>query len=224
MRKQGYCVYMSTIADERLRASDRAYLALRSEILDAELSAGTVLAEVEQSQRLGVSRTPLREALGRLAAEGLVSAHSGRGVVVTDVSADNVLELFELREALEVQAARLAARRRNAERFATLRAEFDDIDALLADRHRYYALAAELDEAIDEAIGNPYLVSALEGVRTHLARIRRLSQDDPSRLRDAAREHAQILDAILAGDESLAASATKLHLHNSLRTILKTAL
>jgi GntR family transcriptional regulator, rspAB operon transcriptional repressor len=213
---------MSTVADDRLRASDRAYLALRSEILDAELRAGTVLAEVEQSQRLGVSRTPLREALSRLAAEGLVSTHSGRGVVVTAVSADNVTELFEVREALEVQAARLAARRRDPETFATLRAEFQDVDGLLTDKRHYYELVGRLDDAIDAAAGNPFLVSSLDGVRTHVARIRRLSQDDPARLRDAAREHLQILDAIIEGDESLAASATRVHLHNSLRNILTT--
>jgi DNA-binding GntR family transcriptional regulator len=211
---------MSTVVDDRLKASDRAYLALRGEILDAELRAGTVLAEVEQSQRLGVSRTPLREALSRLAAEGLVSTHSGRGVVVTDVSAENVAELFEVREALEVQAARLAARRRDRGVFESLRAEFDDVDELLADKHRYYELVARLDATIDAAAANPYLVSTLDGVRTHVARIRRLAQDDPSRLRDAAREHLQILDAIIDGDESRAASATQLHLHNSLRNIL----
>jgi DNA-binding GntR family transcriptional regulator len=213
---------MSTVADDRLRASDRAYLTLRSEILDAELRAGTVLAEVEQSQRLGVSRTPLREALSRLAAEGLVSTHSGRGVVVTDVSAENVVELFEVREALEVQAARLAARRRDRAEFESLRTEFADAEALLADKHRYYDLVARLDDAIDRAAANPFLVNTLDGVRTHVARIRRLSQDDQQRLRDAAREHLQILDAIIDGDESLAASATQLHLRNSLRTILNT--
>jgi DNA-binding GntR family transcriptional regulator len=213
---------MSTIADDRLRASDRAYLTLRGEILDADLRAGTVLAEVEQSQRLGVSRTPLREALGRLAAEGLVSTHSGRGVVVTDVSAENVTELFEVREALEVQAARLAARRRGVSTFRALRAEFENIDELLADTHLYYDLVARLDDAIDDAAANPYLVTVLDGVRTHVARIRRLSRDDPARLRDAAREHLQILDAIIDGDEALAASATHLHLRNSLRNILTT--
>ena len=220
--REGYCVYKSTIADDRLKASDRAYLALRGEILDAELGAGTVLAEVEQSQRLGVSRTPLREALSRLAAEGLVSTHSGRGVVVTEVSAENVTELFELREALEIQAARLAARRGDRATFEALRAEFHEIDDLLADKHRYYALVARLDETIDAAASNPYLVSSLDGVRTHVARIRRLAQDDPARLREAAREHLQILDAIIDGDESLAASATQLHLRNSLRNILST--
>jgi DNA-binding GntR family transcriptional regulator len=214
---------MSVIVDDRLKASDRAYMTLRSEILDAELRAGTVLAEVEQSQRLGVSRTPLREALSRLAAEGLVSPHSGRGVIVTDVSAENVTELFEVREALEVQAARLAARRRDRAVFVELRAEFSNIDELLADKHRYYELVARLDAAIDAAASNTYLVTTLDGVRTHVARIRRLAQDDQPRLRDAAREHAQILDAIIDGDEALAASATQVHLHNSLRNILKTA-
>jgi DNA-binding GntR family transcriptional regulator len=213
---------MSTVADDRLRASDRAYLALRGEILDAELGAGTVLAEVEQSQRLGVSRTPLREALSRLAAEGLVSTHSGRGVVVTTVSAENVTEYFEVREALEVQAARLAARRRDPAVFTALRDEFRNADDLLSDRHGYYDLVARLDNAIDVAAANPILVSSLDGVRTHVARIRRLSQDDPTRLRDAAREHLQILDAIIDGDESLAASATQVHLRNSLRNILST--
>jgi GntR family transcriptional regulator, rspAB operon transcriptional repressor len=217
----GYRVYMSSLVDERMRASDRAYLTLRAEILDADLPAGTLLAEVEQSTRLGVSRTPLREALSKLAAEGLVSTHSGRGVVVTAVSAENVTELFEVRQALEEQAARLAARRRDPAVFLELQREFHDVDELLADKHRYYSLVARLDAAIDQAAANPFLVSALDGVRTHIARIRRLSQDDPERLRDAAREHRQIIDAIYEGDEALAVSATRIHLHRSLGNILR---
>jgi GntR family transcriptional regulator, rspAB operon transcriptional repressor len=217
----GYRVYMSSLVDERMRASDRAYLTLRAEILGADLPAGTLLAEVEQSTRLGVSRTPLREALSKLAAEGLVSTHSGRGVVVTAVSAENVTELFEVRQALEEQAARLAARRRDPAVFLELQREFHDVDELLADKHRYYSLVARLDAAIDQAAANPFLVSALDGVRTHIARIRRLSQDDPERLRDAAREHRQIIDAIYEGDEALAVSATRIHLHRSLGNILR---
>ena len=93
------------------RASDRAYEALRSEILDGVLLPGTVLGEVEQSARLGVSRTPLREALSRLTADALVEP-SGRGLVVTELSTDSIRELYELRQALEEQAARLAAARR----------------------------------------------------------------------------------------------------------------
>jgi DNA-binding GntR family transcriptional regulator len=207
-----------------MRASDRAYAALRDEIVDGVLAAGTVLGEVEQSARLGVSRTPLREALSRLVADGLVAAHSGRGVVVTDVPVERIVDLFEVRGALEEQAARLAARRRDVAVFEELQAELRRAPELLdvddPGRHEYYALVGRLDRAIDEAVQNPYLVATLAGVRTHVARIRRLSHDDPDRLREAAREHLMIVDAIVDGSESLAAHATQLHLHRSLKNIL----
>jgi DNA-binding GntR family transcriptional regulator len=202
------------------RASDRAYATLRAEIIDSRLPAGTVLAEVEQAERLGISRTPLREALSRLHADGLVASHPGRGVIVTELSGDDVTELFELREALEMQAARLAARRRDREVFEGLRDDFGDVHDLLHDERGYYDLVSRFDAAIDRAAGNPSLVRALNGVRTHVARVRRLPKNDVPRLADAAREHLQIVDAILDGDELLAASATQIHLRNSLRNVL----
>ena len=207
-----------------MRASEKAYALLREEILDGELAPATVLGEVEQSTRLGVSRTPLREALSRLAAEGLVATHSGRGVVVTELPLESIGELFEVRSALEEQAARLAARRRDRAVFEQLQGELCAAGRLLENgdpaRHEYYALVARLDAAIDTAAANPFLVSTLNGVRTHVARIRRIAQDDPDRLREAAREHLMIVDAIVDGSESLAAHATQLHLHRSLKNIL----
>lgn len=214
--------YVYTEGGDGVRASDRAYRELREEILDGTLPAGTVLAEVEQSTRLGVSRTPLREALGRLSADALVSTHSGRGVVVTDVSTERIRDLFEVRESLEIQAARLAARRRAPEVFEQLQREFASAHELLGTAEglrQYYSLVARLDDAIDAATGNAFLVSTLAGVRTHIARIRRLSHDNPERLRDAAREHLAIVDAIVDGDESVAANATQLHLYRSLKNI-----
>ncbi|WP_308466926.1 GntR family transcriptional regulator [Rathayibacter soli] len=109
-----------------MRASDKAYEALREDILRWRLAPGTVLGESEQSARLGISRTPLREAITRLAAEGLVDTAHGRAGVVTAVSPDNLVELFELREALETQASRLAARRRGPHVFEQLLSDFDD--------------------------------------------------------------------------------------------------
>jgi DNA-binding GntR family transcriptional regulator len=207
-----------------MRASDRAYTVLREQIIGGELAPGTLLAEVEQSTRLGVSRTPVREALSRLAADGLVATHSGRGVVVTDVPLTRIAELFEVRSALEEQAARLAARRRDPAVFEGLQRELRQAHELLENgdpvRHEYYELVARLDAAIDDAVQNPLLVSTLAGVRTHVARIRRLSHDDPERLREAAREHLMIVDAIVDGSESLAAHATQLHLNRSLKSIL----
>jgi len=87
-------------------------------------------------------------------------------------------------------------------------------------RRDYYELVARLDAAIDDAVANPFLVSTLASVRTHTARLRRLSQDNPERLREAALEHLMIVDAIVDGAEALAAHAMQLHLHRSLKYIL----
>lgn len=206
------------------RASDRVYAELRDEILDWRLPPGTVLTEVEQSLRLGVSRTPVREALARLAAEGIVAPSSGRGLVVTTVSTENIGELFELREALEQQAARSAALRHDPAVFRAIRQEFvgapELVDGIDPSRHAYYDLVRRFDDALDLATGNPYLRSALATMRTHVARIRRLSRENPERLIAAAAEHLAIVDAILDRDPELAAMATHLHLHSSRKALL----
>ncbi|MFC8037736.1 GntR family transcriptional regulator [Paenarthrobacter sp. NPDC057355] len=202
-----------------MRASDRAYTALRDDILEWRLPPGTVLAEVEQSERLGVSRTPVREALGRLTAEGLTVA-GGRGVVVTDISLDSIDELFELRETLEVRAAALAAQRGEPGIFARLQAQLLQAPGLISDddpaRHEYYDLVGRLDEAIDAAVSNSYLANAMRGLRVHLVRVRRMAADDSARLHAAAAEHAAIAEAIAAGNPRLAEAATMVHLHRSL--------
>ncbi|AYF99571.1 GntR family transcriptional regulator [Protaetiibacter intestinalis] len=205
------------------RASDRAYEVLREEILQWRLAPGTVLGEVEQAARLGVSRTPLREALSRLSAEGLVEAQSGRGLVVSSADVSDVRGLFELRVALETAAAALAAERRDPEVFAALAREFADAAELARRREleAYYGLVGRFDAAIDASIANPALVGALRGVRTHLTRIRRLAQDDPARLESAAAEHRLIAEAIRDGAPDLARHATAVHLHASLNHILE---
>lgn len=206
-----------------MKASDRAYRILLAEIVEGTLSPGTVLGEVEQSTRLGVSRTPLREALSRLTADGLVEPQVGRGLIVTEISLDNIAELYELRGALEEQAARLAAQRGAPKKFVALAAAFEQMTGLIdmgsEGIRSYYDLNRQFDEAIDDAVGNPYLVGALRNVRMHLARARRIAKDNPERLREAARETQLILDAIITGDAALAAHATHVHLHRSLTNI-----
>jgi len=209
-----------------MRASETAYQLLRDEIIQWQLEPGTPLGEVETSVRLGVSRTPLREALSRLIAEGLVRTGPGRTAVVTSLSRGDIIGLFELREALETQSARLAARRRDAAVFEALRADFladgqAATDARsVASEDRPYRLADALDIAIDEAAGSAYLQGALRDLRGHLARVRRSAHSNTDRLARATAEHVLIVDAILAQDEALAASATSVHLHNSLANIL----
>jgi DNA-binding GntR family transcriptional regulator len=205
-----------------MRASDRAYRTLLDEIQDGALPPGTVLGEVEQAARLGVSRTPLREALGRLAADGLVAQQSPRVTVVTAIDADDIREIFELRRALEESAARLAAERGDAAAFGELASEFAAVDLLGPDGlDAYYALIRRFDEALDASVNNDYLTAALRTVRTHLVRVRRLARDNPDRLAASVAEHRLIASAIAARDADLAAHATHVHLHNALTNILE---
>jgi len=207
-----------------VRASDLAYERLRDDILSWRLAPGTPLSEIDLAARLGVSRTPLRAALARLALEGLVDTSRGRTGIVPDMSAESVAELFELREALETQAARLAARRRDPAVFDGLAGDFARASETLAASgiDAYYEGVAGFDRAIDDAVGNPAFRTALDGVRTHLVRARRMAADNPARLLRAADEHRLICEAIRDGDEALAASATAVHLRASLTAILAT--
>lgn len=217
------CVYTGSVASKPLSAAARAYEQLRSEILDGVLGPGSTLFEVEQSERLGVSRTPVREAFGRLVAEGLLDDKRGRGLVVTDVSDDDVDALYEMRTCLEAQAARLAARHGDRDVFAGYVGDFRGWNATLLDPRvsdeqvvAYYALIRRFDQAVDTAAGNPYLLDALETLRAHVARVRRKAGASPMRLAASALEHALIASAIADHDAALAVHATHVHLHNSL--------
>jgi len=202
-----------------MRASDRAYRALLEEIQSGVLPPGAVIAEVEQAARLGVSRTPLREALGRLTADGLVGQLSPRVTVVSEIDADAIRELFEVRRALEESAARLAAQRGDARAFAALADAFAQRD-VAADPDTYYDLIARFDALLDASVKNDYLTQALRTIRTHLVRVRRLARDNPERLTTSVAEHRLIAAAIAARDAELAAHATHVHLHNALENII----
>lgn len=207
-----------------MRAGQRVHLQLRTEILNGDLAPGAPLGEVELSERFGTSRTPVREALGLLAADGLAEQIGGRGTAVSRISSSDIEPLFELREALEVKAARLAAVRCTPGDFVHLGEELQGISIQLDQDpipDEYYELVARMDRMIDDAADNPWLVTSLETVRTQLIRVRRLSSHDPSRLVSAAQEHAAIARAIASGSEQLAEAAVRLHLHQALCAALE---
>lgn len=206
-----------------MKASDKVYESLRRDIVEWRLSPGTVLAEVEQSDRLGVSRTPVREALARLVADGLAVQQRGRGAIVSEISDTHVEDLFVLRRALECESARLAARSTHGADFALLAQRFETAAQQLraeAATEGYYQLVSELDEMIDTAANNTYLSGALRTLRVHLQRVRRLAKDNPERLLESAGEHAAIAKAIASGKPEVAAAATTVHLHQSFEHIM----
>src|ERR1700745_3029365 len=114
---------------ENLTLWQRVYDFLREEILSERLAPGAELQEVALAEELGVSRGPLREAIGRLAAEGLVTVRPRRGAVVRSLSKDEFLELYQVREALEVMAVRLAVPKLEADDFAQLDELIDRMSA-----------------------------------------------------------------------------------------------
>lgn len=207
-----------------MNASDRAYTELRRDIVEWRLEPGTVLGEVEQAARLGVSRTPLRDALRRLAADGLVEPHPSRGVAVSSVTLGHVDALFEARIALETVTASLAAQRADPGRFEQLAEEFERAAAVLAeareDRAEYYELIARLDAGLAEAADNPYLERAQGPLRANLARLRQATREDARRLRASALEHASIARAVAARDPQLAAAAARVHLSHARSAIV----
>lgn len=210
-----------------MKAGELAYQSLRSDIMEGMLAPGSVIAEVGQSERLGVSRTPVREAISRLLAEGLAEPAPGRGVIVAPISLANVYSLFELRTSLDCTAAALAARRGNPLTFRQLASAFEQAALELhqgsSQLAEYYALVDELDTAIDTAADNRYLHQAQASLRTQLTRIRKLSKANPVRLAQAAEEHAQIARCIASGDQQLAEAAVRLHLANALYAIEEAA-
>lgn len=208
-----------------MRAGDRAYSTLLRDIQSGALAPGTVLGEVEQAARLGVSRTPAREAISRLTADGLAEQLSPRVTVVSDFDADDIRALFEVRRALEESAASLAASRGDsaaraefaklAEAFGSARPESGEGEA-----DAYYDLIARYDAALDRVVGNSYFTNALRTIRTHLARARQLARDNRDRLLASVAEHRLIAQAIADGNAELAAHATHVHLHNALVAII----
>ena len=211
-----------------MRASDRAYQQLRAGITQWRLRPGASLGEVDLSERLGISRTPVREAISRLVADGLAEPTGGRGFAVSHISEDDVRKLYDLRDVLDTRAAALAAQHCTPETFTRLAHNFAATAEALSnetgdpnDTHPgYYELIEQLDAAIDHAADNPYLTQAQASVRLRLARVRRLSTSDPARLIAAANEHRAISEAIASGSPQLAIATTRVHLANALKNAL----
>src|SRR5690349_8145832 len=156
--------------------ADRAYYAIRELIVALELPPGSVVREPELTKRLGIGRTPVREALRRLAQERLIEVFPRRGMFVTKVDVRDLARLCEVRLALEPEAARLAAERATQADLAELREVLAELDSR---RKRDSRALIDLDERIHRAIyhasHNPYLAETLEQSYAHALRIWMLS-------------------------------------------------
>ncbi|SNS81314.1 transcriptional regulator, GntR family [Geodermatophilus pulveris] len=218
-----------TAGDDGASLADRVHRRLREEIELGELAPGTPLSELSLVARTGASRTPVREALRRLAAEGLVDLVPRQGARVSRVSARSVRDLFEFRALLEPPAVRQATAAAAADPqlhgvFAGMREGFARIQRQPPSPARsraFYELADRFDWAVVGATRNEHLRRTIAELRPHTARLRNLSHLDPRRVEVSVGEHLAVCDALLAGDADAAAAATAGHLELSLRTIFR---
>jgi GntR family transcriptional regulator of vanillate catabolism len=205
----------------RARLVDQVTEHLRDLILSGELKPGRPLLQEDLAQRLGVSRTPLREAFRVLERDGLVksSTRSNTIEVITFTSQD-VRRMYELREVLDGLAARLVARRAVEEPDVLTRLS-KSADAIAGavrpfDTGRFLTAHVEFHSLILEAAHNPYLLQFLPTLRMSAQMLYRHLPSKPERMRASATEHVEILDAIRSGDARKAESLARRHIRSAI--------
>ncbi|MBP2335799.1 DNA-binding GntR family transcriptional regulator [Saccharothrix coeruleofusca] len=200
--------------------SDFAYHDVRRRILSGELAPGSVINQGPLAQAIGISTTPLREALKRLKAEGLVELGAHRDARVAPLRAEEARDLLEMRLSLDPFAAGLAAGRRTEDDIRRMRDAAGGLGALPGNP-AYEALAAHrrFHAAIYHASRNALLTQTLDGLWDKADRYRRLAletEPDPERRARADREHAALLEAVVAGDAEGATRIMREHVEGSL--------
>ena len=192
---------------------DRAYRMMRNKIITGEFPPGSPLNERELVELIGVSRTPIREALNRLENEQLVTLISQKGATVTPITPKVINDIFHLRYVLEPHVV------------STVTPDFPEAvllefqsglsDGSLENYEELVTLDGKFHFAILHAFGNAYLNNLMENMYTQNERIRRLSTMMPQRLSDSAAEHLAIVEAMLARDPQKAADAMREHLQKA---------
>lgn len=174
---------------------------IRDAILSGDFPAGMRLTELQLADEMGVSRTPIREAIRNLEQEGLVVMIPRRGAYVADVSIHDINEVYEIRTALETLAAGLAAERIEDSEIEEMDTAFHDV--------------------IYKASRNKRCMNIISTLRQQITSIRERSMPYPGRLDEMLLEHRAIVDAIAQRDVEKAQMAVKTHMENAERTLLR---
>jgi DNA-binding GntR family transcriptional regulator len=198
---------------------DQVYAAIRDRITQGSLERGARIHQEELAEDLGVSRTPVREALRRLAAEGLVEMRTNRGARVADVAPRDMQAAYEARLVIEPGAARLAASMRLSAPLSQMRSALSAQRRAIPNVRRSFDANRDFHIALVQASGNPFLLQFVQ--RLWVARIGEVIYERQSetaeRMRLDTDEHEQILGAIDEGNGRRAESLTRRHLAEALQ-------
>ncbi len=191
-------------------AADRAYTAIRELIVSLELPPGAVIDERELMRQVGLGRTPVREALRKLAQEQLVEVFPRRGMFVTGVDVRDLARISEVRTALEPEAARLAAERATDEE----RQELADLSDQIANSDHLMSLDERIHRAIYAAAHNDLMEKTLGEYYVLALRIWMIALDRAEDLEEAVEAHRDLIQAILVADSDRAADLMRGHVEN----------
>lgn len=195
---------------------------IRQAIIDGTFSPGERLMEIQMADEMGVSRTPVREAIRKLELEGFVVMIPRRGTYVADISIKDITEIYEVRTSLDVLAAGLAAERITEEELATLNGYLLEIGQHVAnmDMDKIVAVDTAFHDVLYTASRNERLRSIINNLREQLTGIRGRSMSYPGRLIETMDEHRNLVDAIAARDVERAQHAARVHIENAEHTLV----
>ena len=206
---------IAVITEQAVTNADKTFFQLRSDIVEGDIPAGSKLSETELSTKYQVSRAVIREAINRLEACHLVERRANVGARGVSLTPDGLIQLYQVREALEGMAARLAAKNMSDEEIADLTALLDNHFQTVKDGNSYYQEAGDLDFHYRIILGskNQHLIEVLVNGIYHLIRMYRvqLGMAGP-RVTTAFDEHKHVVQAIANRDEELAEMLMRRHI------------
>ncbi|MBQ1172158.1 MAG: GntR family transcriptional regulator [Lachnospiraceae bacterium] len=209
--------------NEYLPLRDVVFNTLRQAILTGELKPGERLMEIHLADRLGVSRTPIREAIRKLELEGLVVMIPRKGAQVARITEKNLKDVLEVRRALDMLAVKLACSRMDDEYKKQLREACDEFARVVKNNNTKDITEADVrfHDIINKATGNDRLIQLVNNLAEQMYRYRLEYIKDAAYHNRLVAEHEEIYSAIMDGDEERAAKAVVLHIDNQEETIIK---
>lgn len=205
--------------------AEQAYVALRDAILSHQLPPGTRLSVPDMARRLGVSRSPAREAIARIAYEGLAQIEPNRGAVVSDIRAADLVEIYSLREVLEGLACRLASQQLDERQVDRLRQILERHEEAIAaqDLERHYHFDQAFHAAIRDIAQHHRLIEALDRLQGQIRVAMYTTHRSPGGMPQALAEHHAIFEALVAADPDRAEEAGRAHISRLLHDLARTA-
>ncbi|WP_430397089.1 GntR family transcriptional regulator [Ferrovibrio sp.] len=207
----------------RLGLHDQVAARLRTMLVEGLIQPGAKLNERELCEKLGVSRTPLREAIKLLAAEGLVDLLPNRGAIAVKLTEDDVINTFELLATLEGMAGELAAERITDAELSELRALQYEMMACYArrDLSGYYRINARIHAAINNSARNPVLTNTYRAINARVQSLRFRTNQNEAKWAEAVREHEQMVEALSRRDAPAMRQLLMQHLRRKRDAVLE---